>query len=87
MDVVNDVTCSRQSVITRVAIRFLYDVIHWIKATSYDRGYLLFLGEYQLYFIECVEKISVISRVRSMSDIADIFNTWDEIFLVFIKKK
>ena len=22
-----------------------------------DRGYLLFLGEYQIYFIECVENI------------------------------
>ena len=31
-------------------------------------------------------KISVISRVRSTSEIADIFNTWDEIFLVFTEK-
>ena len=37
MDVVNVVTCARQSVITRVAIRFLrHDVIHRITATSYD---------------------------------------------------
>ena len=32
-------------------------------------------------------KISVISRVRSTSEIADIFNTRDEIFLVFTEKK
>ena len=32
-------------------------------------------------------KISVISRVRSTSEIADIFNTWDEIYLVFTEKK
>ena len=32
-------------------------------------------------------KISVISRVRSTSEIADIFNTWDEICLVFTEKR
>ena len=31
-------------------------------------------------------KISVISRVRSTSEITDIFNIFDEIFLVFTKK-
>ena len=40
MDIVNDVTCTRQSVITRMVIRFLYhDVIHWIIATSYHELY------------------------------------------------
>ena len=34
-----------------------------------------------------VLKMSVISRVRSTSEIADIFNTWDEIIFVFTKKK
>ena len=34
-----------------------------------------------------VMKISVISRVRSTSDIADIFNAGDEIFLVISEKK
>ena len=38
------------------------------------RGYLLFLGEYQIYFIECVENISIF-RVSSTSEIGDIFNT------------
>ena len=28
------------------------------KKEDINRGYLLFLGEYQIYFIECVEKIS-----------------------------
>ena len=32
-------------------------------------------------------KISVISRVCSTSEIADIFNTWDEIYLVFTEKR
>ena len=32
-------------------------------------------------------KISVISPVRSTSEIADIFNTRDEIFLVFTEKR
>ena len=38
MDVVNDLTYSRKSVNTRVAITLLtfHDVIHWKTATSYD---------------------------------------------------
>ena len=39
------------------------------------------------YISSNVLKISVISRVRSTSEISDIFSTWDEIFLVFTKKK
>ena len=47
-----------------------------------------------IYFVEVntkyissnVLKISVISRVRSTSKIADICNTRDEIFFVFTKK-
>ena len=39
------------------------------------------------YISSNVLKISVISRVRSTSEIADIFNTFDEIFLVFTEKK
>ena len=34
-----------------------------------------------------VLKISIISQVRSMSENSDIFNTRNEIFLVFPKKK
>ena len=38
MDIVNDVTITSQSVITRVVIWFLWhDIIHWITATSYDK--------------------------------------------------
>ena len=37
-NVVSDVMYTRQSVITRVVILFLWhDVIHWITATSYDK--------------------------------------------------
>ena len=39
------------------------------------------------YISSNVLKISEISRVRSTSEIADIFNTWDEIFLVFTEKR
>ena len=39
------------------------------------------------YISSNVLKISEISRVRSTSEIADIFNTWDEIFLLFTEKK
>ena len=40
-DVVNYVTSTRQSVITRVGIWFLlHDVIHWITVTSYDKTHL-----------------------------------------------
>ena len=39
------------------------------------------------YISSSALKISVISRVRSTSEIADIFNAWDEIYLVFTEKK
>ena len=57
---------------------------------------LLFNKRYimDIYFFEMntkyissnVLKISVISRVRSTSEIADIFNTLDEIVLVYTEK-
>ena len=47
IDSVKDVTCVRQSVVIRMVIRCLW-----------HRGYLLFLGEYQIFFIECDENIS-----------------------------
>ena len=47
----------------------LFDVLGKIY-----RGYLLFGGEYQIHFIECVENF-------------DVFNSRDEIYLVFTKKK
>ena len=46
---------------------------------SINRWYLVFWGEYQRYFIECDENIRT-------SEISDIFNTSDEIFLVFTEK-
>ena len=51
-----------------------------------NRGYLLFRGEYQIYFIECGEKNQYFSRVRSTSENADIFTARDEIYLVFAEK-
>ena len=38
------------------------------------------------FILPNILKISVISRVRSTSEMADIFNTRDEIFLVFTEK-
>ena len=62
-----------------------------------QRQIFLFIWCYieDIYFFEVntkyissnVLKISEISRVRSTSEIADIFNTFDEIFLVFTEKK
>ena len=51
------------------------------------RGYLLFWGEYQIYYIECGEKNKYFSRVCSTSENADIFTARDEIYLVFASKK
>ena len=38
------------------------------------------------YISSNVLKVSAFSRVRSTSEIDDILNTWDEIFLVFTEK-
>ena len=48
---------------------------------------IYFFEENTKYISSKALKISVISRVRSTSEIADIFNTWDEIFLVFTEKR
>ena len=66
-----------------IKITFLYLLLNVII----NRGYLLFWGEYQIYFIECGEKNQYFSRVRSTSENADIFTARDEIYLVFAKKK
>ena len=55
-----------------------------------DRNYIEDIYFFEMntkYISSNVLKISVISRVRSTSEIADIFNTWNEIFLVFADKK
>ena len=57
------------------------------RTSDINRGYLLFWGEYQIYFIECGEKNQYFSRVRSTSENADIFTARDEIYLVFAEKK
>ena len=46
----------------------------------------IFKGENRIYFIECVE-ISIILRARGTSEISNVFNKGDEIFLEFIDKK
>ena len=52
-DVVNDVTFTRQSVITRVVIWFLWhDVIHRITATWYDKS----------FYAVNLEKISIVYK-------------------------
>ena len=61
--------------------------MNYNKGDRNYRGYLLFLGEYQIYFIECGEKNQYFSRVRSTSENADIFTSRDKIFLVFAEKR
>ena len=51
------------------------------------RGYIYFFEVNTKYISSNVLKISEISRVRSTSEIADIFNTWDEIFFGIYRKK
>ena len=55
-----------------------------IIRTGYG-GYLLF-GVNTKYISSNVMKISVNSRVRSMSEISDIFNTSDKMSLVLTEK-
>ena len=46
LDVGNGVAYTRQSVITRVVIQFLWhDVIHWITATSFAKTIYKYRGE------------------------------------------
>ena len=51
-----------------------------------NRGYLLFRGEYQIYFIECVENIRIFMSAQHERNFG-VFNSQDEIYLVFTKKK
>ena len=42
-----------------------------------------FFGKYQKYFISCIENISI-SLVLRTREITDIFNTFHEVYLVFV---
>ena len=53
--------------------RYIEDIYFFVLNTKYISSNVL--------------KISVISGVYSRSEIADIFNTWDEMVLVFTEKK
>ena len=48
------------------------------------RKLTFFFGKYQKYFSSCVENIS--NQLRTF-EIPDIFNTFDEIYLVSTSKK
>ena len=50
------------------------------------RKFTFFFGKYQ-NISSHVLKISAISLVLRIREITDIFNTFDEIYLVFISKK
>ena len=65
----------------------ILNLIYFIYFNVIYRGNLLFLDEYQIYFIECGEKNQYFSRVRSTSENAVIFTTRDEIYMVFAEKK
>ena len=64
----------------------LYDPLKSIKENKYIED-IYFFKVYTKYISSNVLKISAISRARSTSEIADIFNTRDEIFLVFTEKR
>ena len=52
-DIVNKVTCMRESNITRVVIQFLWhDVIHWVTAMSHDKQkyWIMGYGMYDVYW-------------------------------------
>ena len=57
------------------------------EPTSKNIEYIYFFEVNTKYISSNVLKISVISRVRSTSEIAGIFNTFDEIFLTFRVKE
>lgn len=61
----------------------VYELICLICAL---KGHLLFEVNTK-YVSKNVWKISVISRVRGTSEIADILNTFDEIFFISTEKK
>ena len=46
------------------------------------RKFTFFFGKYHKYFISCIENI-----INFTCENADIFNTFDEIYLVFTSKK
>ena len=50
------------------------------------RGHVLILGEYQINFIECVENNRIFMSADTSKN-SDIFNSGDEIYLVFSEKK
>ena len=64
----------------------MIDTIFLFKYIEYIED-IYFFEVNTKYISSNVLKISEISRVRSTSEIADIFNTWDEIFLVFTEKE
>ena len=66
---------------------FLVECVYF-QDTSPDFFYVEDIYSFEVntkYISSNVLKISAISRVRS--EIADIFNTFDEIFVVFTEKK
>ena len=70
------------------AFLFVYIYIYiYIYIIYINRGYLLFFEMNTKNISSSVLKTSEFSRVRSTSENSDVFNTQDDIFLVFIEKK
>ena len=76
----------------------MIDVITLIVVTTLVFATVIIITKYieDIYFFEvntkyisssAVKKISFFSRVRSMSENADIFTAQDEIYLVFAERK
>ena len=66
--------------------KYLWKKLSFLLNGKNKKKIYFFYGKYQNSLSHALE-ISVISRVRSTSEITDIFNTFNEIYLVFTPKK
>ena len=83
--VIPTISCSLMCSSFDVSLTFC--VAHVVSGNTYIEDIYFFLKVNSKYISSNVLKISGISRVHSTSEIADIFNIRDEIFLVFTEKK
>ena len=62
----------------------LYKYPRTVHAWQINRGYLLFLGEYQIYFIECVENIRIFRSAQYSSVKILMFSTHEMKYIWYI---
>ena len=59
----NERTSSANIFLNRIHKMLDEDVLN-VLSSAINRGYLLFLGEYQIYCIECVENIKIFTSAQ-----------------------